>query len=171
MNIRPNHRRAAALLCVLLVGVPSLRANYIREAGGTLTTDLPGVSISSVASAPGTEAWDLTFAFGTVWATITIPDYLAEPSSEPGKVNQFDVIGPNAIRWTSDVPLPVGATPFPNGAPFNWFTVTGQQVSVTFEDLGDAPQPPSVPDSGGTIALAGLSWLCLAGARRFVASH
>jgi hypothetical protein len=147
-------------------GTPSSNdavSNFIKEQGGVLTTDLPGVSINPAPATPGTEAWTITFDFN-VWQRVSFPDGITEPPSEPGKGNLFDLapLVANGISWTSDVPIPANATPDPSGSTYDWRTQTGTIVSVTLEDLGDGP-PSTVPEAGPT---GGLTALLLVGMTR-----
>jgi len=140
------------------LAVPHLaRANFVRELSGALTTDLPGITITPL-GASGMEAWTIAFD-GEVWANADIPQALAELASEPGMVNLLTAgTQPGTIIWTSDVPIPTGVNPFPNGSSFAFTTTAGQIIRVVFEDLGDIPpnpEPPPtpVPDSDSTLAL------------------
>ncbi len=159
----------SALLCVL-IGSPSANAYYIREANGTLTTDIPTLTITQT----GPEAWLISVPI-PVNAVITIPGFLAEPAGEPGLVNHtaFDqsqlrqkILG---ITWVSDLPDPgnviVEASPFVTQ--WTLSQVSDQQFDVTFEDLGDTPPPSNgVPDGGSTLAMLGLVMVGCAGVRK-----
>jgi hypothetical protein len=155
----------AGALCILLTGSSqSHAANFIREQGGTLTTDLPGVTIFPFGP-PGTEAWAIV-TDTTVWQAVVNPPVLAEPDA-PGKENIF-LPGPiinhePSMIWTSDVPPFVSILPAPSPALENWITQDGRTVQVIFEDLGDAAV--AVPDTGSSFVLLGLS-LLLVGASR-----
>jgi hypothetical protein len=149
-------------LCILAVTVdPDCFANFIREQGVSLTTDLPGITITSL-DTPGREAWSIGFD-SSVWASADVPTALAEPGNEAGVVNLFSLSAtPGTIIWTSDAPIPAGVNVFPSGTTFAWTTVSGETVRVSLQDLGDRPagpeEPPtspgsSVPDPDSTLAL------------------
>lgn len=142
----------------------SVRANYIREQNGILTTDVPGLTITANPSTPGGEGWDLTviFKFGAGGDTAVIPGALAELSGESGLYNKLNFVNVPALNttglltfhWESDVPLPPLSLASPSGIETIW-SLGGVSYRVSFEDLGDAPT--SVPDGGSSAALLALS--------------
>ncbi len=159
----------SALLCVL-IGSPSANAYYIREANGTLTTDIPTLTIAQT----GPDAWFISVPIPS-GAAFEIPTWLAEPIGEPGLVNHLSVdlsqvsqriVG---ISWLSDVPDPGNVYIFPSPSVHPWFleAVSDRQFDVTFEDLGDTPPPSNgVPDGGSTLAMLGLVMVGCAGVRK-----
>jgi hypothetical protein len=142
-------------------------SNFIKEEGGVLTTDLPGVFITPVASAPGTEEWFITFS-PLVWASIDLPGQLGEPASEPGTVNALALVPAisSTVSWTSDVAPGAGFTTDPSGSSYSWITQSGATVSVTLEDLSDGAPPSAVPDFTPSLATIGLLLLGVTGAEQ-----
>jgi hypothetical protein len=153
----------AAVVLSLLTTIQS-RAGVIVEENGTLTTDLPGVTITPTAPQfGGSEAW-LVSVDRSVWSHIGIPGNL---SDEPGTENHLFTT-PAGFIWESEVPFPGQSNP--SGITGDWFTASGQPVSVTFEDINDTPSGGGgVPDGGSSLAMLGIAVVGCAGVRkRFV---
>jgi hypothetical protein len=138
------------------------RADYIREENGTLTTDLPGVTIKpTTPTLGGSEAWSVSYDLG-IWGTVSIPDHLAD---EPGTVNLLSPVTVDTFLWESDVPS--SQTAFPSGTTETWTSKPLGDVQVSFEDISDAPS--GVPDGGSAVTMLGGAIVCCAGLRkRFV---
>ena len=158
---------SVCLALALLGTALNSRADFIREANGSLTTDLPGVTITALAT-PGVEAWKVAVSFAE-WTAYGWPAYVEEPSSGPGVANAltFDLDG---FVWTSHVALPPGTLALPSGTTVPWRNAAGTTVDVAFEDLTETTPPPpngSVPDGGtSSIALVGCALAACLGLKK-----
>jgi hypothetical protein len=154
---------SSMLLLGLLAAAPLAQAQfYIREQNGTLTTDLPAVTIVANPLTPAGEGWDILISGAAGgYKSLSYPPYLAEPTGELGVVNKLTdsfLGGPGGgtliLHWESDLPAPPGSFIFPTELTTDW-NYQGSIFWVTFEDRGDAPVS-NVPDGGASAAL-----LCL----------
>lgn len=157
------------VVCGLLATAASLRANSIIEQGGNLTTDLSGVTIIPLPSAPGTETWLVSVDL-SMYSVIGFPPALNEPAAEPGVVN---LLNPSGIgfdfTWISDVPAALADdNSFPSGTTSQWTTTQGTPIQVAFQDLGDHS---AVPDSGSSGKLLSAALVALGGLGVFHKQH
>ena len=124
---------------------------------GTYDGSAAGVSIISIS----TDHWGVTVGS----ATFSAAPQWSEPE-DPAAFNVITLLAiPGQFIVNSDF-LSNGSTPLMDGAAFTNFGTDsrdGGAISVTFNDRGDAA---TVPDTGSTAALLGLSITGLLGAAR-----
>jgi hypothetical protein len=167
MRISMRHQIYLAAVVLSLLTTIQSRASFIKEEGGQLTTDLPGVTITSTAPIlGGSEAWIVRLD-PSVWVS-----YLAFATpglgDEPGKVNLLIPISFFSFRWVSDVPTANPSQP-PSEIIYSFISGSGQIVPVAFEDINDTAPSGGVPDGGSSLTMLGVAVAGCAGLRkRFV---
>jgi hypothetical protein len=183
---RSDMKLRISILALASTALISLQAQtstlYITESGESLWANLDGNSFPDIQITPltgrlpqGSEEWIISlsggYTFSAAFFGVTIPPVrVGEPAGEQGfnlvgvfalEAFSTEAVGPTQIRWVSDVVGTAGFLPTtldPNPVTIDGGVVgpQGLPINLVLSDVA------ATPDSGSTLALAGVGFVAAA---------